>query len=865
MSARSFSFEQSPDEDHSQYDDEILDALELELSRDVSLPKKRVKTAGTRSIDPTAREEAYRRLADPVVAFAELAPRWIEKLERFLQERNYKAPVFKALKELELHFRGLTKFYCEYGVEFERLISGRVFILKNESKKSFFFHRDHPDFALNSSRDGEKEQTYVETSHLKNVESSPSSASTLNSESRSTTDDRLEYDRAFLLKTRALWNRDLARALTDFGGKCSAHVLLARLENVYPGLLELFNQERAVFCKALDVKTIAIVHENRKEDWFYLRSRPEMSAPDLRDVQTILSGKPLARDKNARAVTEARANVRFNQTVARRANDSTGGRVVESASAFKSRRETETSRIERLRARFSASSERWLDALEERIHKGASRPAVLDALEELDAFWPGLVDYYLFCREELEQYARTRGIYVDLADDGDYFLHETDPALRKISGKEARKRLDIGVAAKKERETIVVDAELTFKRAESFDDVAEMARLNERLCEWALERSSLLAYCGEEGWRAVKGVDRDLSELASKRGMRAWTNDINLSSEQFKKLSRVYRLLSTASRTLGGIIEERALFSSKTRRRNFLLVVEAQRLVKAILFDYNIGVGVDRVLFATEKLLDSFSRENYGRPFDLVVGEFKRVDATRIDALEKEALRARAEYLAIYSRRDGKAKAERSLTRVVQRITESDDPSLFDWIEFDKAIETLCVDFAVKPSATFFRKTARVLIDRIPDELDKSESLCQVVQQIELYDELTSEQAPTDPLVKSQALAPEIALVRKLYARKTFVFVGGIPQDHMRKRLERDLNVTLVWDENRHGHSLDRFAALLNDPEVVLFIVYIPWCSHKHSEELCAIVQSSGKGFVRVRKGTGSNVVASAICDQIST
>ena len=56
----------------------------------------------------------------------------------------------------------------------------------------------------------------------------------------------------------------------------------------------------------------------------------------------------------------------------------------------------------------------------------------------------------------------------------------------------------------------------------------------------------------------------------------------------------------------------------------------------------------------------------------------------------------------------------------------------------------------------------------------------------------------------------------------------------------------------------------MKDPDVKLFLVYIPWCSHKHSLDFADIVKKNFKDFVRIRKGPSPETIANAICAQVS-
>ena len=106
--------------------------------------------------------------------------------------------------------------------------------------------------------------------------------------------------------------------------------------------------------------------------------------------------------------------------------------------------------------------------------------------------------------------------------------------------------------------------------------------------------------------------------------------------------------------------------------------------------------------------------------------------------------------------------------------------------------------------------------------------------------------------------------MRSHYHGAKAVFLGGRPVEHLRSRLASKLNIDLIWPETSHGDSLDRLSGYVKDPDVKLFLVYIPWCSHKHSLDFADIVKKNFKDFVRIRKGTSPETIANAICAQVS-
>ncbi|MBO7723352.1 MAG: hypothetical protein J6S27_06140, partial [Thermoguttaceae bacterium] len=161
------------------------------------------------------------------------------------------------------------------------------------------------------------------------------------------------------------------------------------------------------------------------------------------------------------------------------------------------------------------------------------------------------------------------------------------------------------------------------------------------------------------------------------------------------------------------------------------------------------------------------------------------------------------------------------------------------------------------------REILSPLVKILPEEADITPAFANVIQQIDIFEEEQANAYIVEPK-KPQEPSPLVKLVRGLVSGSKIVWIGGTPIDHLRNRIEERFEVEMLWEENDHGDSLDRFTSVLNDPEVKLFLIYIPWCSHKHSEELTQIIRSSGKSFVRLRKGTNPEQIAAAICQQLN-
>ncbi|MCF0235003.1 MAG: hypothetical protein HUK22_08535 [Thermoguttaceae bacterium] len=224
-------------------------------------------------------------------------------------------------------------------------------------------------------------------------------------------------------------------------------------------------------------------------------------------------------------------------------------------------------------------------------------------------------------------------------------------------------------------------------------------------------------------------------------------------------------------------------------------------------------------------------------------------------ALQKEHSRLTS---AVKARRELERKLEYHLGKLADNRS-----SLEHWEKIINVATTLCKNFNEPISSLWFRNRLIDFIDSVPDEAQTTPEFCRIIQSIDLY--RLQEEAKF--VVGESKTEPEysayVQKVRNAYRNTRVVFIGGTPQNHMRERLEAAFDVELYWEETDHGDSLDRFQSILSDEKTSLFLAYIPWCSHKHSEEFSDYVKRYGKDFVRLRKGTNPEQIAQAICSQM--
>ncbi len=836
-------------------ENEIQELLDAELAKGSRAVKVCAEVAPTDSDENTKRAEELRRLSEPAKYFADLAPIWRAELERLLRASGLRLNVVKALNELELHYHGLSRFYRDHSRDFEALLDGRVFIVEPNTKRAAFFHRDHPDLGDVAPGDAFNALNFAKSA----VNTEPSFNAVATSSTRSFepsnvpefTPSAASDKSVFFTKTKMHWKKEIASVVAEYSGKCDAHILLTRLEENYQGITDFFYGDRKTFERLFENADIALISEEAGE-YFYSRRRPEIDPTALDEFQ-VLMGESVRVNT---AKQEKRPAKRV-PAIAKRVVSANG---TKSNKTF-ARKNADPNAT--LVTRFTANADAWLDALEHYLQKNDLRAPVLDALETLNDSFSGITDLYLFYPKVLEELVQRRGVFFDDSDGGEYFYHKDSPEFKPLSTREAAKRLDVGSQAPKRASSIEIAEDVVLRKAESFDDVGLLAEMTSRQCDWAVERQTILALGGNYD-SSVRAVDNEIMRNANKYDMFLWTVHIPLGHEQLRNLARCYELLARCARTLQRILDDRSLFPPTLCRRAFLTTSKAQCLVKSVLIDYNIKIGCDRAQYAASERLREFADENYGDRMNAPLDLKDRVALDSFDELSLEFQRIRGDYVKLASQFDGKKRAFERLTAIARRVAEADVVNLYDWNALNEKVAELCRDYDVKPSASKLREILRELVDRIPDELDKSDELCDVVQQIELYEQQRLERAESVNVAREKVASRELAAVRRYLDGKKVVFIGGTPQDHMRQRWERELNAEIVWEPCSHGHSLDRFGSSLRDPDVLMFMVYIPWCSHKHSEEFAPIVQDAGKDIVRLRKGTSPDQIACSICDQVS-
>ena len=522
---------------------------------------------------------------------------------------------------------------------------------------------------------------------------------------------------------------------------------------------------------------------------------------------------------------------------------------------------------------FERSAPKWNDALERLVlQKGgkfAAYPAVQILAEER---FRGLDEFYLKYRDDFVSLLGEGVKYIpqDGENSTSFFYHRSHEAMQPVSIESALKQINIGSDSRREENAASADrnrAETTVET--NFEEIAETARVMAAQCRWSVERKTLSdAYAREREDR-----DNELSVLASPYGLTFWQRQAEekygFTDERFLTVAKLYDHLERVFRFVGKCMRDRESIPAKLAKPILQLAANAQCLLKSAFNEYNVPMNADPVQRNAFNYLSDFRKRYYSNihldnmrlEVFLSLGSVDKENA----ALEKVSL----EYDRTVNR---VRKIEEYCGKIryhVGRIKERPDGEFVsqDWAKVVDVTTILCRDFAEPYSSIRLRDLLYSIVDDVPEYVETTEEFARVVQEIELFkenEEKTFEWAKATPSEETDDSNPEILAVRKRYGNAKVVFIGGTPQPHLTERLQKKLQIELIWFETDHGDSLDRFNRYLNDEEVKLFLVYIPWCSHKHSLEFSRIARDAGKDFVRVTKGTSAASIARHVCDQVN-
>ncbi len=505
----------------------------------------------------------------------------------------------------------------------------------------------------------------------------------------------------------------------------------------------------------------------------------------------------------------------------------------------------------------------WNAALEKLLLDGDRVCSAYLALEKLADRFPGLPDFFLTRRDDFLRLLSPEILTVE-ENSATKLYHKSHPDLRPVAPSDAVAALKLGDASDDgENAARSVDAfvEARATDALTFSDLADRAALVARQCRWSADRIHLVQ-SGANFQESIEPQDFEFQRLAREKSTYLWPVSHRLSPTEYLEAAQCYEIAAQAFALLGRVVDSPSVGGSASLLpRIAQTVANAQCALKSVLFRLDVPIVVDGIQRAAFALLRDLKAARGG--FYLanlhLRDTFNFAETLRI-ADDVAALSA--EFEKTNDRVKERRACEKKIEYHLKKIASTPD-SLHDWLKIVEGTTTLCETFREPPSSLWFRDRFLAVVDQIPEEALTTDAFGRVVQEIDLF-RTREEEAAAELFETAEVdISPALQAVRDRYAGSQVVFVGGTPQPHLQTRLEKRLNVRLVWSETDHGDSLERFAGYLRDAETRLFLVYIPWCSHKHSEEFAALAKNAGKDFVRLRKGTNPERIARAICQQL--
>jgi len=513
----------------------------------------------------------------------------------------------------------------------------------------------------------------------------------------------------------------------------------------------------------------------------------------------------------------------------------------------------------------------WNAALERLLLEGDLVSSAYVATEKISDRFPELPCFFLTRREDFRRLLSPQILMVE-EDSATKLYHKTHPDYRPIASTDALASLNLGATPPdaspkrefgaaatddKRRETGATPGAPVDAR--SFAEAADRARFVAWQCRWAVERLRLLQN-GANFQEEIAPKDQEFEELARQKQANPWPLARRLAPEQYEEASLCYEIAARAFDLFDRVVETpRHEIDDRLFARVAQTTANAQCGLKSVLLRLDVPLAADGTQRAAYELLlkscgprgvflanlrfhDRLSREETLALADAVDELAQEIDEFQARLKERRSLEGKVEYH-------------------LKKIADGSG-SPYDWDKIVEATTTLCETFRKPPSSLWFRERLLDFVDKIPNETQTTDAFGRVVQEIDLYRMREDETTAALFDMPEVGYSPAIQAVRERYAGARAVFVGGTPQPHLQARLEKNLNVRLLWSETSHGDSLERFAGLLRDEETRLFLIYIPWCSHKHSEEFAALIKDANKDCVRLRKGTNPEQIALAICRQ---
>ena len=537
-----------------------------------------------------------------------------------------------------------------------------------------------------------------------------------------------------------------------------------------------------------------------------------------------------------------------------------------------------------------ASKEEWLPELEKFILGCGGKCRAVDATDFLEDNFPDIHMRQLFWQNRDAFYKLIRKSDVRLLEENNspLFYHASHPDMTPVDVESADVDLTIGAEARDKSNP----KPLEFKREPTTLSTSEVLVELDRL----IEANNLLhdltslfverAHLNQMGFNSSSSFDEREERIV----VRAKAVDLHLwplqyksapvpTKENYENVSNIYELLADSLKLLKQFVQGKEDFDAPVDVAAIQLAVDLQCLLKSALLEFAVDPGEDPVQRRSYELLRQF-RELYAKGNWLENMRWEdKLSLDRIDSLKSrlERLKSSADE-AIEKRRENlcaervRSEAFDKLAELCDRLKTLREPD-FDsnalaetWNSVVALVATLCRNYKEPFSSLKLRQILYDVVDDVPEDVETTDEFVAVRQEIDLEKEREAERskdASASALAEIDVETLAMRRVRNCYQGTKIVFVGGTPKKHIQDRLVDKLGFgEVVWESFDHGDSLDRFKKPLQDSDVKIFLVYIPWCSHKHSRELAKLVEEYGKTLIRVTRGTSPAQIADSICEQ---
>ena len=401
----------------------------------------------------------------------------------------------------------------------------------------------------------------------------------------------------------------------------------------------------------------------------------------------------------------------------------------------------------------------------------------------------------------------------------------------------------------------------------SFTDINHIitgADLMVHHCRWSIQREELIRQKADYQTE-IAPMDNDFIRQGKEAKILIWTINSPLASdEDYNRMEKCYQTILVAFRFLKQVEESRpeGMDGRNLLGRVAQLAADAQCILKTELRSQGKEVAKDPIQNEAFRYLREMGNREHFYLYNIKSQDEIQLD--RSDNIISEIEELQEQYYSINSESKQKRNLLGKVNYHAKQILSGAEPRE-QWEKIIAAATELSIDYSMPPSNLFFRQQLEDVLETLPEDLEISDEFGRIVQEIESHQARVRESEELEAfgsLLPEDVLSPAVEKVREMYHDTIMVFIGGEPKEHIIRRIEDRFNVKLIWNSTNHSDSLNRFDGELSDPDVSLFLIYIPWCSHKHSEELAQIVQRAGKKLVRLRKGTNPDVIAEAICAQ---